>query len=130
MSRTADAKKVWEAWRKYKPRPNLCRFTKDREKTISARLALGYEPSDLITLIEYIHKGDTGFCRWMRGDNPRNRQYLDLENIFRKEKLGGRVEEALNWLAAQTDGGKGPPRGGGGSDLDLGPMAHLQLRKE
>ena len=116
-----DVKLVFEAWRKYRPHPNLCRFTKDREKLIRDRLKLGYTAQDLVTLMEYVNTANTGFARWMRGDNPRRRAYLDLQNLLRKEKLGGRVEEALVWKAGEQQ-----PDPDDDPDLDLGPLAHLR----
>lgn len=114
------AKKVFEVWKKYRPRPELCRFTSDRKKLIQDRLKLGYTSDDLITLIRYVNEAEAGFPRWMRGDNPKNRQYLDLTNLFRKEKLAARVEEAQLWATGDQDPEPSP------YGLNLGPMGDFK----
>ena len=120
-----DIQRIFEAWRKTRPNPRRCRFTKDRKDLIKKRLALGYEPNDLIAVIRYFTEANTSEARFMRGANDRGRAYLDLENLFRVGKLGARVETALNWL---DDKGEGPPPDDEGSagfssdELDLGPM--------
>lgn len=93
-----DARRVFNAWKNYRPRPHLCRFTVDRQRLIRARMKLGYKPGDLIALIEYVNESDAGWPRFMRGENDRGRAYLDLDNIMRVGKLAGRIEEAMTWL--------------------------------
>lgn len=94
----SDVIRVFEVWRASRPRPEAVRMTLDRERTILARLRLGYSPDDLIRVIEYILNADSDDARWMRGQHPRNRRaYLDLENILRVQRLGERVEAAILW---------------------------------
>jgi hypothetical protein len=118
---SADITTVWEAWVSTRPRPKLCRLTAERKKLIRARLKLGYEPGDLVAVIRYMNESNDGQARWMRGENPRNRTYLDLENLFRVHKLGERVEAALAWL--EDGGDNGPPPAPTG--VELGPLGQF-----
>jgi hypothetical protein len=54
----------------------------------------------------------------MRGDNPRKRAFLDLQNLFRVGKLGEYVEKALNWL----DDGGGDEVPASHTGIDHGPL--------
>ena len=88
---------VFENWRKLRPIPARCKLTKDRSRLIQSRLRLGYTVQDLVDVIDYIYKADEPDARWMRGDNPRRRKYLDLEHLLRVTRLGERVEAAALW---------------------------------
>ena len=122
MTKRDEALTVFNAWKATRPRPHLCRFTADRQKLIEARLRLGYSAADLVALVRYANEADEGWPRWMRGDNPRRRAYLDLTNLLRVEKLAERVELALSWL---EDGcGEGDHRPATTEcRVDLGPLA-------
>ena len=106
---------VFEAWKIRQIKPQICRLTSDRKDLIRVRLGIGYEPSDFIAVIEYMFESMESDAKWMRGENPRKKRYLDLSNLLRKEKLAGRVEAALLW---QMD------KGSSTADLDdyFGPF--------
>ena len=109
---------VWHAWTQTRPNPSRCHLSDERNKLIDARLKLSYRPADLITLIRYINDADEDLPRYMRGDNNREREYLDLANILRIKKLGERVELAKAW-----NEGSGPDEGPAPSTgVDLGPL--------
>ena len=120
----SDVKLVWSTWAKTRPRPRLCKFTVDRKKLIEARLRLGYEPADLVAVIRYVNESNDPWPQWMRGNNPRKRSYLDLDNLFRVAPLGKRVEEALLWLEGLGDGPDGPDASNP-CGTDLGPLARF-----
>lgn len=118
---TKDVQAVFEAWRKYQANPKICRLTDSRKKLIRARLK-EFEPDDLILLIEYVFEGQDGFCKWMRGDNPSKRKYLDLANLFRTTKAAARVEQAYEWKQnLQAKQGES-----NNSGLDLGFMGAIR----
>lgn len=98
----ADIERVFEAWRVRQARPQVCRMLADRKDLLRKRLALGYSPDDLIAVIEYIYEADEPDPKWMRGQNPRHRAYLGLDNILRREPLAGRVEAALVWKESKS----------------------------
>lgn len=100
----AEAQLVWEAWRKYQRRPEICRFTQDRAKLIRERLGLGYQAEDLIAVVRWANECQERMPRFLRGENDRRTAYLDLESLFRECHLGGRVEAARNWIEDE----KGP----------------------
>jgi hypothetical protein len=95
----ADIVAVFEAWKSRQRRPALCRLTEERRRLIRARLGLGYDRDDLIALFDYIWASSDAGPRWMRGDNPGGKPYLDLDNLLRVGKLASRIESALNWQA-------------------------------
>lgn len=99
----ADIEQVFEAWRKFRKRPEICRLTTEREGLIRARLQLGYSADDLCRLIRYMNLSGDDDARWMRGHNPRRRTYMDLQHLLRKQRLGERVEAAIAW---ESDGGR------------------------
>jgi hypothetical protein len=92
----SGAQKVFDAWRKGRPNPDVCRFTQARRKLINSRLR-EFDVDELVTYMQYVLESDEGFPRWMRGGNPRKREYMDLTNLLRDNKLASRVEMALAW---------------------------------
>lgn len=108
MSRADDARRVWSAWARRQKMPDACKYTADREKLISKRLALGYTAEDLELLIRYAWESDDDRPTFWRGEHdgagPRPKTYLDLTNLLVEEKLGARVQAAREWLAAMTQG--------------------------
>lgn len=92
-----DIQSVFDAWRAYRPRPDLCRLTTDRAKLIRDRLALGYSTTDLRTLVQFVFEAEDDWCSFMRGRNDRGTDYTGLDSILRREKLADRVERALLW---------------------------------
>jgi hypothetical protein len=94
-----DARRVYDAWLARQKRPGTCRYTAERESLLRRRLGLGYSADDLVALVRYMFEADRPTPRWFRGENPQRTQYLDLDNLLREEKLGGRVTEALTWAA-------------------------------
>lgn len=116
---------VFRAWRATRPPgPTL---TADRRDLIEARLGRGYTTHDLVVLIHWFNYSDDDDPRWMRGDNPREREYLDLENLFRVKKLSGRIDKARTW----HEGGDAPEDrdAADGTGLDLGPMGAFLSRR-
>ena len=97
MTRSQEIELIFEEWKKRQPRPQLCRLTEDRKSLIRQRLSLGYDAADFVALIEYFFESNDSDAKWMRGENPRRKTYLDLDNLLRKGKLAGRVEAALLW---------------------------------
>lgn len=116
-----DVRRVFDAWKKTRTRPHLVRMTGDRVKLITDRMKVGYTADDLIAVVRYFSESNTREARFMRGENDRQKAYMDLSNLFRKEKLGGRVETALNWLE-DLKGSSAPKVDEGSEDLDLGYM--------
>lgn len=90
---------VYDAWLKRQKRPEMCRYTAEREALLIKRLALGYSVEDLQALIRYAYESDDPGPRWWRGDNEKRVTYLDLTSLLREEKLGARVTAALTWAA-------------------------------
>lgn len=105
--RSEDVERVFEAWRKRRPRPDACVLSTSRRRAIAARLR-DYTVEQIILVVDYLYEADTPDARWMRGSNPRHREYLDLENILRVERLAGRVEAATIW---REDRAQRPPEG-------------------
>lgn len=107
MSRAEDARRVWLAWVRRQKLPDACKYTADREKLISKRLALGYTADDLELLIRYAWESDDDKPTFWRGEHdgagPRPKTYLDLANLLVEAKLGARVQAAREWLAASQD---------------------------
>ena len=104
----ADVDRVWEAWRARQASPGTCKYTDDRRKLIGKRLALGYSAADLIRLFAYVWEADEPGPRWLRGENPNERRYLDLSNLLVEEKLGARVQLSTEWEASLGDQDAGP----------------------
>jgi hypothetical protein len=118
----ADAQavqQVFDTWRRYRPRPDYCRLTEARRRLLRARLR-DYSAEELIALVRYAHEADVAECRFWRGQNDRQTEYLDLANLLRVTKLDGRVERALLWRDAQAARAAEEARG-----LDFGPMGSL-----
>lgn len=109
MSRAEDARRVWLAWVRRQKLPDACKYTADREKLITKRLALGYTADDLELLIRYAWESDDDRPTFWRGEHdgagPRPKTYLDLTNLLVEEKLGARVQAAREWLAALSQDG-------------------------
>jgi hypothetical protein len=104
---------VFNKWRSYRSRPEVVRLTADRIKLISDRIKLGYSADDLCTLVEFVMLADDQWAQWMRSND-----YTGLDYLFRKEKLGDRVEKALNW--------KTPTATQPSEDLNLGYLGQLK----
>lgn len=102
---------MWQAWLQRQKVPAACKYTADREKLISKRLALGYTADDLELLIRYAWESDDDRPTFWRGEHdgagPRARTYLDLTNLLVEEKLGARVQAAREWALAE-DSAAGP----------------------
>lgn len=117
-AKKSDIELIFEEWRKRQPRPQLCRLTEDRKTLLRQRLNLGYEATDFVAVIQYFFESNESDAKWMRGDNPRKKKYLDLSNLLRKEKLAARVEAALLWkLNSRTNEDQ---------DDDFGPFRLIQ----
>ena len=114
-----ETEKVFNAWKVRQKRPQLCRLTKERRKLIKRAFNDGFSADDLVALIEYAYESKDPGPRFWRGENQQKRVYLDLVNLFRINKIAGRVEEALNWkldLDQEEEDNYGPfrlIRGGG-----------------
>lgn len=95
--------RVFDKWRSYRSRPEVVRLTADRVKLISDRIKLGYSADDLCALIEFVQLADDPWASFMRAND-----YTGLDYLLRKEKLGDRVEKAINWkqpvIKAANDG--------------------------
>lgn len=98
-----DVVQVWEAWRSRQKRPHCCLFTIDRAELIRKKLSLGYPVDAMLALIEYAYEADTNEARFWRGENDRRTVYLDLKNLTWDEKIGGRVQRALEWREDQKN---------------------------
>jgi uncharacterized phage protein (TIGR02220 family) len=94
-----NVEKVFEFWASKQKRPQVCKLTEERRKLIKNRMANGYTHEELILIIKYFYESNSDDARWMRGHNPSRRKYLGLDNLFRKKKLGDRLELAKNWEA-------------------------------
>ena len=122
-TRSQQAARVFEAWRARQARPASCTLTREREEMIVKRLRDGYTVEDLLLLLRWVYEADEPGPRWLRGENPERRTYLDLVNLLRREKMGGRVDAARTWEAADVD-----EPGSLEDGLDLGPMRFVQGR--
>lgn len=122
-----DIQSVFDAWKAYRPRPELCRLTDDRAKLIRDRLALGYTATDLRTLVQYVFEAEDDWCFFMRGRNDRGKDYTGLDAILRREKLADRVERALLWRDehASEDSRK---RSAEAQGVDLGLIGSMKNR--
>jgi len=123
---TADIDLVFQCWRQYQRRPGVCKLTQSRRKLISARLQ-EYAVGDLCCLLDYMFTSNDPQCRWMRGENPSQREYLDLQNLFRVTKVPQRVEQAWKWhdeLVSSKTAQSQPEAG-----IDLGFMGALRRRQ-
>lgn len=94
-----DVEQVFKEWRRFQARPESCKLTEERADLITARIRAGYTVDDLRRILRFIFKADADDPRWMRGHNPRRRQYLDLSHIFRKQRMGERSEASAEWEA-------------------------------
>lgn len=112
MGRSEDARTVWEAWARRQRVPAACKYTADRERLISKRLALGYSADDLLLLIRYAWESDDRHPQFWRGEHPEAgpdpKTYLDLANLLVEAKLGARVQAAREWEAASAGTGEHP----------------------
>jgi hypothetical protein len=117
----SDVQRVFTAWAERRPKPQYCKLSKARKRLITARLK-EYSADELVAVIRYAYDADEPWPRWMRGNNPRDRQYLDLENLFRVTRLAERVEEALLWADRMKREGPAPKAVDG---VVLGPMGDL-----
>lgn len=95
----SDIEAVFDEWKATRTTPAACKLTDERRDLITARLRLGYTADEIRRVIRYIARADTPDARWMRGANPRRREYLDLTHILRKQRLGERVEASATWEA-------------------------------
>lgn len=117
----ADVRRVFDAWRALRPRPELCKLTPDRSKLIADRLA-GRSSADLVALIEYVHTADDKWCAFMRDGG-----YTGLDSLLRRAQLDDRIERALLWkesAAAQARAAEQLDRTG----VDLGALGALRHR--
>jgi hypothetical protein len=87
-----QVQEVFEAWKKHRSRPDVIRFTADRQKLIKDRLNLGYAADDFAALFDYVFTSDEQWPVFMRSND-----YTGLDYLLRKEKLADRVERALVW---------------------------------
>ena len=67
-------------------------------------------------MIEYAYEADDAPAKFWRGENADKRKYLGLDNLFRIQKLQGRIQLVFDWMSrkkgmAQID------------EIDLGPYA-------
>ena len=92
-----DVEAIFEAWKKRRDRPHLCRLTVDRADLIKKRLRLGYEGFDFLLLIDSAWESEDDGPRWWRGNNPTRKKYLTIDALLRREKLASRIEAALIW---------------------------------
>ena len=97
FSETDNVEKVFNFWASKQKRPQVCKLTEERRGLISRRMSDGYTAEELILVIKYYYESNSDDARWMRGHNPSHRKYLGLDNLFRKKKLGDRLELAKNW---------------------------------
>jgi len=98
-----DVALVWETWRKRQRRPDLVKLTEERIKLVRKRIALGYTAKELAVLVRFAFEADDKRARFWRGDNATRTTYLDLENLFRIEKLGHRIPVALEWAETHPE---------------------------
>lgn len=119
---STDIKTVFEKWRSYQPRPNICRLTDARKKLIGARLK-DFSAEELEVMIKWVFESNEYGPRWLRGDNPERRTYLDLQNILRSTKVPQRVEAAFRWVDQQKEPEVSPATQDG---IDLGSLGALR----
>jgi hypothetical protein len=103
LGKEEDAQAIWDDWVKRQKCPENCIFTVERMKMLRERLGLGYQAQHLIAVIRWVFEADVHYARFLRGENDRNTAYTDLENIFRIQTLGARVQLALDWAKEQDD---------------------------
>jgi hypothetical protein len=109
-----EVDEVFRAWREASGRRGG--LTAGRRGAIERALGAGVGPAALGALVRWAHQARTPEARWLRGENPRGRAYLDLDNLLRVGKLRRRVDDALAWEASEAAGEV------------LGPTAALRVR--
>jgi len=100
-TKAEEVAEVFDVWKTCIEKERV-RLTKDRAAMIRARLNLGYSSDDFVALIKYMFESNEREARWMRGENPRGKPYLDLTSLLRVKMLARRVEDALEWQDAQS----------------------------
>jgi len=108
-------REIWEAWRERQTRPDSCSLTPSVQRTIRGAMKEA-QSNDLIKLIEYAYEADDAPAKFWRGENVDKRKYLGLDNLFRIQKLQGRMQLVFDWISRkngmeQID------------EIDLGPYA-------
>ena len=87
-----QVQQVFDAWKSYRSRPDVIRFTTERQKLIQNRIGLGYEVEDFLALFEYVFTSNDQWPVFMRLND-----FTGLDNLLRKEKLADRMEKAMLW---------------------------------
>lgn len=116
-----QVRSVFEKWKSYQSRPDVCRLTDSRKKLIKARLK-EYSSDELCLMIDYIFLSQDLGCRFLRGENPDRKKYLDLTNLLRVTKVPQRIERAFEWHDSQSSA----PAPAANDGLDLGFMGRLR----
>lgn len=113
----SEIRVVFDAWTAKRGRPS--RLTALHEALIADRLERGFKVADLTTLFDYAWEATNSDARWWRGDNPKGKRYLGLENLFRLTKLRARIANAnaWRWHCEQVEAG-----------AILGPLGDLRQR--
>lgn len=93
----ADVDRVLDLWRRSSAHPGAIRLTEDRRRLVADRMAEGYTADDLCAMVEWVFLADERGPRWLRGGNPDGVKYLTIEALLRQDKLGPRVQAALEW---------------------------------
>ncbi len=96
-----QVQQVFDAWKSYRSRPDVIRFTAERQKLIQNRIGLGYEVEDFLALFEYVFTSSEQWPVFMRVND-----FTGLDNLLRKEKLADRIEKAMLWKTQHAESEK------------------------
>jgi hypothetical protein len=76
------------------------KLTIRRIKAIEEALILT-KAEDLKLIIEYIFNADDEYASYIRGANSLNKEYTDLLNILRIQKISDKLERAKTWKSSR-----------------------------
>ena len=80
-----------------KDEKNKTKLTKQRIKIIEKALNLGFTEKDLKLIIEYAFLSEDQRARFWRGDNSSKKEYIDIINLFRENKISEKLKLAIFW---------------------------------
>ena len=89
-------KDVFSYWKKYKSK-NKTKLTEQRKKIIKKALELGFTEKDLKLIIDFAFISDDQRARFWRGDNQNKKEYVDIINLFRENKISEKLKLAIVW---------------------------------
>ena len=89
-------KNIFNYWKKYKIKSKT-KLTAQRISLIKTALNNGYNEDDLKLIIDFAFRSDDNRARFWRGENENQKEYIDIINLFRTNKLKEKFNIALTW---------------------------------